>query len=101
GDSRTQADKLEEILELANTACLTYEMGLPAEKRRILDTLTSNRTADQKNVVVELSFPFNIIANRTDVPTGSPYRDIPRTWMAVIKGVLGKVEESRNWSTNC
>ena len=73
------ADRVQEFLELANSAQLTYKTGLPDEKREILKTVTSNRTVLGKNVEITLSKPFFLISTRGGVPGGSPKRDRLRT----------------------
>jgi len=70
-NGQSHVEQIEDILELVNSAHLAYEMGIAEEKRRLLDTITSNRTACRESVEIELHFPFNAIAGRSDVPGGS------------------------------
>jgi hypothetical protein len=73
-------DRLAKFLELAESAYLQYELGLPEEKRELLEIVTSNRLIQGKRVDFMLSFPFNEVANRFKNSYGAPQRDIPRTW---------------------
>ena len=49
------------------------------EKRDLLQSVTSNRTVDQKSVVVKLREPFEALAKREKMSVGEPFRDVPRT----------------------
>ena len=93
--SRQPTDRLSEFLELADRAWLSYEMGLPEEKRDLLKIVTSNRALDGKYVVIELSLPFLEVAKRLDVSSGGPKRAIPRTWDRLLATLakLNKAEQ--------
>jgi len=81
--------ELEEILELAKTAYSTYKMGFPDEKRELVQAVTSNFLADQKNVVVMLNSPFNEVANHFLPPPGDPSRSAGRTyWREFLERLL-------------
>ena len=71
---------LDQFLELAGAAWLSYRMAIPQEKRKLLKTVTSNRELAGKNIVIKLSFPFLEVANRHLVSSGGLRRHIPRTW---------------------
>lgn len=73
------SQRVSEFLELVETLPLSYGMATVTEKREILKTITSNLTAEGKNVVVELKSPFQEVANLNLVPTGAPVRGKPRT----------------------
>jgi DNA invertase Pin-like site-specific DNA recombinase len=77
-------DRLVEFLELAGSAYLTYNVGLPEEKRNLIEIVTSNREVAQKNVIVKLNLPFSEVATRFENSNGTPERDIPRTWDRLI-----------------
>jgi site-specific DNA recombinase len=72
-------DILNDFLELAKSAYLSYEMDFPDEKRDLVKKLTSNRVVDGKNADFTLAIPFNEIANRFNNSNSAPYRGIPRT----------------------
>lgn len=65
--------------ELASSASLTYETANRAEKRELLRTLTSNRTANRQEGFVGLSPPFSLIAERAGVSSSPLHRETPRT----------------------
>jgi site-specific DNA recombinase len=77
--SDTVAETLHKYLEPLNSPLLSYETANPAEKRKLIATVTSNLQASEKNVVVELKSPFREVANLTTVQTGGPLRGGPRT----------------------
>ncbi|GMV90918.1 MAG: recombinase [Candidatus Hydrogenedentota bacterium] len=80
--------RVREIFERANSAPVLYEMALKDTKRELLGTLTSNLAVNERNVVVELSSPFDIIANRRKPTNGDPYRGRLRTLEAMLAGVI-------------
>jgi hypothetical protein len=51
-------EKMSKFLEQLKSLNLSYENGIPEEKRDLLKIVTSNRKVDGKNVVIELNFPF-------------------------------------------
>lgn len=81
-------DALAEFLELAGSAYLQYKMGLPAEKRDLLQIVTSNRQVHAKSVELMLSPPFSEVANRDQHSHSAPYRDRPRTWDRLLPKLL-------------
>jgi len=90
GQSTGVIDRVKEFLELANTAHAIFVCAIQAEKRDLVQTLTSNRLVSPENVVVELSLPFSIFADRGVVTCGDPNRDTPRT-TKVLDEMLAKV----------
>jgi DNA invertase Pin-like site-specific DNA recombinase len=81
----SEASRLTEILELAESAYFLYEMTLPEEKPDFLRILTSNRTATAKNLEFTLYPPFREIAKRETFTSGGPYRGVPRTWDKILQ----------------
>ena len=69
--NRSVADELREILERADTACSAYKIATVAEKREMVDSMTSNRVLSGKLLVVTPSSPFDLVANRSKVTFGS------------------------------
>jgi hypothetical protein len=59
-------------------------MGISEEKREMLKIVTSNRTANGKNLYFKLSNPFDLIANRYDFSKGDPVRDMSRTLAKLV-----------------
>jgi hypothetical protein len=70
---------LPKFLELIESLPLSYETATVAERREILKTVTSNFSADGKNVVVELRSPFREIAQLNAVQDSGLHRGRPRT----------------------
>jgi site-specific DNA recombinase len=77
-DGGKQAKRLEEVLELANSAASCYKSALPEQKRELLKTVTSNREVEVKIVIIELRSPFRELAERATVTSGSQERDVIR-----------------------
>lgn len=88
------ADRLQYFLERAGNAYLTYRMATMDEKRELISTLTSNRSVDGKSLKVMLDLPFNLVANRFNVPSGSPSRSTPRTFDRLIHKILTMLNRS-------
>jgi hypothetical protein len=80
--------ELEEILELAKSAYSTYKMGFPDEKRELVQAVTSNFLADQKNIVVVLNSPFTEVVNRPKLLCGSPTRSTGLTWTEFLESLI-------------
>lgn len=78
---QTVTPSISGFLELVYSLRLSYEIGTVLEKRDLLKIATSNLTAQEKNVAVELRSPFRDVAKLVSVPTGAPVRRRPRTKM--------------------
>lgn len=85
---RSVPDRLQEFLELAESAYLQYKFGLPEQKRDLVKIISSNRQVDGKNVDITLAFPFHEIANRFKKANGGPYRHIPRTFELLLPTII-------------
>jgi hypothetical protein len=81
-------NRVSEFLELAGNAWLSYEMGLPEEKRELVRIVTSNRLLDEKKLDLKPSIPFGDVAKRSGTVNGAPYRDIPRTWDPLLEKLI-------------
>lgn len=77
--------RLEQFLELAGTAWLSYQLAFPEEKREMVDIATSNRWAKTKTLELEPSLAFQPVVNRFKNSNGAPERAIPRTWDNIIE----------------
>ncbi|HZS45850.1 MAG TPA: recombinase family protein [Blastocatellia bacterium] len=77
-------ERVEHFVELVNNACLSYEWANPDEKREMIKIVTSNSTANGKTVLFKLNYTFQMVAERRDVPSGSPQRTAPRTVSALV-----------------
>jgi hypothetical protein len=58
------------------------------QKRQLLGSVTSNLTVDGKNLVIALSSPLDLIADRRKMAYGDPYRGRLRTLDAMLAGVV-------------
>lgn len=87
-------DSLAEYLELAGSAYLSYTIGLPPEKRDLLEELTSNRSVLGKTVVVELQEPYTGIAKQLLSAYCDPYRDTARTLGQVFDTLVAWVKKN-------
>ena len=74
------AAKIGEYLELAKKLPLGYEIGNPDEKRDFVKSITSNLTADEKYLAIELRSPFLEVENLSTVRSGGPLRGSSRTF---------------------
>jgi DNA invertase Pin-like site-specific DNA recombinase len=72
---RFALDRLRKFLELAKNALLSYEMGNTEEKRDLVRTTLSNCTVSGKNVVVELSKCYQVIAHWLSLAYGGLQRE--------------------------
>jgi DNA invertase Pin-like site-specific DNA recombinase len=79
---------VSDYLEHVRSMSLSYEMANPSEKRQILRTITSNISASQKNVDVELHSPFREVIQDHGFRSGAPYRGIPRTNLKRLLEIL-------------
>jgi site-specific DNA recombinase len=75
---------VEEKLQLAENAEIHYKLGSSAERRRLLEKLTCNRTASGKNVDVPLLPPFDRLAEMLNVGECAHYPDAVRTAKAIV-----------------
>ena len=89
----------EKILELANSAYSSYKKAIDAEKRELCQTVTSNLLVKEKELIVKLNYPFQLIANRQAVPYGSPYRINPRTFTRLIDKLINYFKQDATSKT--
>jgi hypothetical protein len=75
----TALEDIERTVELAKGASLLYKQANPERKRELLRSLLSNLSVSGKNVDIELTIPFRVIANREKTSYSSPYRGTCRT----------------------
>ncbi len=64
--------RLEEFLELTQSASNVYKMAIPIEKREFVRKLTSNLEVDHENVDVALKTTVQTLANRPQVSSSAP-----------------------------
>jgi site-specific DNA recombinase len=87
-------DRLAEFLELAESVSGSYKTALSEEKRDLLKIVTSNREVDGKNVVLTLTQPFALIAQRCENSHGAPYRDTPRTLDSLLHNLSSWLKQN-------
>ena len=76
--------RLENYLELIQTASNLHKMTLPYEKRTLVKKLTSNFALGPENAVITLTNAAQVIANRSLVLSGSSSGN--RTRICAVKG---------------
>lgn len=84
--------RAQKYLEQAAEAWLSHQKAFPEEKREMVRSLTSNIWVEGKDVAVEPSLPFGIIANRSKTTMGDPHRDVGRRCLLTIES-LTKIAE--------
>lgn len=87
-DPELQLRHVEEKLQLAGDANLQYELRTHAERRRLLEKLTCNRTVSGKNVDVALLPPFDRLAKTLADGKSAHYPDAVATAKAIIDTLL-------------
>ncbi len=75
-------------LELGNAALQSYKSGIPAEKRALIESVTSNFSLRGKNVEFTLRSPFQGLANWRKLQNGAPHRNTPQERAAEILDIL-------------
>lgn len=83
GDEAVYAEKVRQMVELANSAWLSYETMNAHGKRELVNLTTSNRVLSGKILAVEPLFPFSLLANRHAVTEGDPQRAVRRSSLIV------------------
>lgn len=78
----TIADKVAAYFELENMALQQYDSGNYFERRMVVENLTSNFSAQGKNIDFTLKSPFQEIVNWRKSIAGGPLRDDLRTFAA-------------------
>ena len=78
------------VFELAGSALLSHEKASDAEKRQLLQMLTSNRLVNGKEAVVELRFPFEQLSHDEDISHCGEFRGTLRTGKVRSKRVDSK-----------
>ena len=87
-------DRVRDYLERAEAAQQSYECALQVEKREMVELFTSNRSVAGNDVVVELSFPFRVLAEGNKRYDGDPSRDVPRTCSQVSRAERCPLDDS-------
>ncbi len=80
--------KFDRFLELANSAEISLISAPYAEKREVLEILTSNLTAKGKSLLVKLNSPFDLLCSRPSFYSGRARANTARTVSAWIRQIL-------------
>ncbi len=83
-NNKASPDRLQNFLELAGSAWLSYKLAIPEERREMVNIFTSNRLVTGKKIDLKPSLPFQEIANRPQLDDCPPERAIPRTWDRIL-----------------
>jgi site-specific DNA recombinase len=84
------------FLELAESAHLLYQQAIPAERRELVEILTSNRAVSGRTCTFTLNSPFNVLMIASQQHNGGPSRDTARTGRAnLTDGPSGAVRHTR------
>ena len=75
---------LEKFLELIQTAPNLHKLTQRAERRTLVERLTSNLSIGPKYAAVTLDGAAQLIADRAQLPYGAPNRGVPRTWNKLL-----------------
>ncbi|HLM61278.1 MAG TPA: hypothetical protein VK308_10770, partial [Pyrinomonadaceae bacterium] len=92
-NSEESGKKMEEFLELANSAYLSYKWGSPERKQELVKSIFSNCEIADKNVFVKAKIPFQLIAQRQPFTAGSPKREAARTLGSLFKKLFKYFQE--------
>ena len=79
GSTDSKADRAMQLLELANTAHISYRNGLSSEKRALIAATMSNFFGSGKTPAITLKSPFKEFSEWQNSMSCDPYRDRPRT----------------------
>lgn len=79
-------------LELGNAAYVSYQSAIPAERRALVESLTSNFVLRGKEIEIALRNPFQGLAEWRRVQMGSPHRDTPQKRARQIIDILMAVD---------
>ena len=85
--------KVEEIVELVNSAYLSYKMASLDERREIVEIITSNLVVKDKRLMVKLKTPFELISEHQKMLDGSPHRDAGRTVISLLSRLVDYCRE--------
>ena len=92
----TIPDRIHEFLERSKSTYTMYLSGTTDHKRALLAEVTSNRFVEQKNVAVELRFPFSALANWGELSKCDPYRGTPRTFEdGLLQQLIAHFQDAR------
>lgn len=86
--SNARLVRLEDYLELIQTAENLHKMALASEKRILVKWLTSNLAIGPNLATITLESTAQLIADRQQLSCGAPHRGVPRTWDTLLPRLL-------------
>ncbi|MEM1050631.1 MAG: recombinase family protein [Pseudomonadota bacterium] len=92
-DLAQKAAQVGSLIELTKTLVQSHQLADRAEKRRIVESTTSNRMVIGKKVYLEPRKWLVEVKNLPSTPGGDPSRSIDRTLSATPSGVLDLAKE--------
>ena len=97
GSTGSKADRMMQLLELANTAHVSYRNGLPSEKRALLAATMSNFLGIGKTPSITLKSPFQEFSEWRNSMSCDQHRDEPRTRVRQILDIfMGVDQQAKN-----
>jgi len=78
-DRASIPDELQKFVELAGTAYSLYSGAITTKKRRLLRTVMSNCSVDQKKIDITWQTPFLHVAEREEITGSTLVRETHRT----------------------
>jgi hypothetical protein len=81
-------DELEKFLELAGNVYSVYKSGVYADKREVVESVTSNCFVSGKNLEIMLNTPFNEVATRFESLSGCPNKGMVRSWKELFPKLI-------------
>lgn len=84
-DDQDQITKrIEQFLELANSAYTSYKLADYDEKRELVRIITSNLAVNGNSLLFELNMPFQLVVDRQKLSGGGAQRSEDRTISALL-----------------
>jgi hypothetical protein len=87
-ENGNSVERLGRMFELIRTAIFNYNIRIPAEKRDLIEIVSSNREVEGKTLAMTLSQPFQTIAERSPPSFGAPHEYSVRTLDALVRSVF-------------
>lgn len=92
GSIGSKADRVMQLLELANTAYISYRNGLSSEKRALIAATMSNFLGSGKTPEITLKSPFQEFSEWQKSMSCDQHRDRPRTRARQILDIFMAVD---------
>lgn len=96
GSTGSKGDRVMQLLELANTAHISYRNGLSSEKRALIAATMSNFFGSGKTPAITLKSPFKEFSEWHTSVSCDQHRDRPRTRAMQILDIFMRVDWEEN-----